>query len=475
MSDRAEKTRFKQFCRPSEWFHDVDHVAAAELAAVGSDIALILSEKGEVQDVSYANASLQPYAPDKWIGRPWEAIVTTESVDKVRALLSDITAARSTRRRQINHPQEGLPDLPVNYALVAIDGSSSTVALGQDLRKIADMQSRMVQNQLEMEREYRDLRQAETRYRMLFQLIAQPMFIVDGDLLRILDVNRAAAELVERPSSRLVGETVTTLFRRGAREDIDAVLEAAQRQGTADSLEVRLANQDGSYAMTVQPFRDDGKVNLLVRLRQITREGEDADSDAFDPQGLIWELPEAVVVTDGEGIVEQPNDQFLNMVKAVTREHVIGRNLNSWVGSAAIDMQLLMSNLKEKGEVRSFSTVIRDDFGKSIPVRIAAKRLTGPRSSRIGFLIAEATGDSGYPSVTGALPYEPSNFGELVGRVPLKELLREASDIIEKLCIEAALRQTGNNRASAAEMLGLSRQSLYIKLKRHGVGSPEAE
>jgi DNA-binding protein Fis len=40
---------------------------------------------------------------------------------------------------------------------------------------------------------------------------------------------------------------------------------------------------------------------------------------------------------------------------------------------------------------------------------------------------------------------------------------------------------TGDNRASAAEMLGLSRQSLYVKLRRFGLdehseeGGPEDE
>ncbi|MEZ5800520.1 MAG: helix-turn-helix domain-containing protein [Nitratireductor sp.] len=49
----------------------------------------------------------------------------------------------------------------------------------------------------------------------------------------------------------------------------------------------------------------------------------------------------------------------------------------------------------------------------------------------------------------------------------MKDLIREAVDVIEKLCIEAALRQTENNRASAADLLGVSRQSLYMKLRRH--------
>jgi DNA-binding NtrC family response regulator len=51
---------------------------------------------------------------------------------------------------------------------------------------------------------------------------------------------------------------------------------------------------------------------------------------------------------------------------------------------------------------------------------------------------------------------------KLVGKVPLKDLVRETTDIIERLCIEAALQISENNRASAADMLGLSRQSLYV-------------
>jgi len=48
----------------------------------------------------------------------------------------------------------------------------------------------------------------------------------------------------------------------------------------------------------------------------------------------------------------------------------------------------------------------------------------------------------------------------LIGRVSLKELVREATEVIERLSIKAALELTNDNRASAAEMLGLSRQSL---------------
>ncbi|MEO1105828.1 MAG: helix-turn-helix domain-containing protein, partial [Pseudomonadota bacterium] len=56
-----------------------------------------------------------------------------------------------------------------------------------------------------------------------------------------------------------------------------------------------------------------------------------------------------------------------------------------------------------------------------------------------------------------------------VGRVPMKEIVRETTDTIERMCIEAALELSGDNRASAAELLGLSRQSLYVKMRRYGI------
>ena len=73
------------------------------------------------------------------------------------------------------------------------------------------------------------------------------------------------------------------------------------------------------------------------------------------------------------------------------------------------------------------------------------------------------------------MPRSVEQLTELVGRVSLKQLVRETTDLIEKLSIEAALRLTDDNRASAAELLGLSRQSLYVKLRRYGLadGPPQ--
>jgi DNA-binding NtrC family response regulator len=77
--------------------------------------------------------------------------------------------------------------------------------------------------------------------------------------------------------------------------------------------------------------------------------------------------------------------------------------------------------------------------------------------------------------VMSSLPASIEHITNRVGQTPLKELVRESTDVIEALCIESALKLTRNNRASAAELLGLSRQSLYTKLRRFGIGEPEDE
>jgi transcriptional regulator with PAS, ATPase and Fis domain len=59
-----------------------------------------------------------------------------------------------------------------------------------------------------------------------------------------------------------------------------------------------------------------------------------------------------------------------------------------------------------------------------------------------------------------------------VGTVVASDLSLES---MEKFAIRQALRLAGNNKSRAAELLGISRGSLYRKLRDYGVEEPEAE
>ena len=62
-----------------------------------------------------------------------------------------------------------------------------------------------------------------------------------------------------------------------------------------------------------------------------------------------------------------------------------------------------------------------------------------------------------------------SAVAERVGKAPLPVLVRDVAEVVERHCIETALRIAEGNRTAAAEMLGISRQSLYSKLDRYRI------
>ena len=120
--------------------------------------------------------------------------------------------------------------------------------------------------------------------------------------------------------------------------------------------------------------------------------------------------------------------------------------------------------------MRLFATEIRGDYGTETEVEISAVAVEQGGERVFCFTIRDVSRRfAGRGGAAVPMPQSGEQLAELVGRVSLKELVRQTTDMMEKMYIEAALEITGDNRASAAEMLGLSRQSLYVKLRRFGL------
>ena len=151
--------------------------------------------------------------------------------------------------------------------------------------------------------------------------------------------------------------------------------------------------------------------------------------------------------------------------------------MQRWIGRTPSEFNQLTASLREHGSVRRFSTVLRGEFGTQEDVEISGVAVATGDVPCQGFTIRSVARRHA-PALRPddvQLPRSVNQLTGLVGSVPLKELVRETTDLIEKLCIEAALQLTGDNRVSAAEMLGLSRQSLYVKLRRYGIGDLGAD
>jgi transcriptional regulator PpsR len=465
--------RLGEFRSPADLLGDIDASSAARLLSAAGDIALIIDKSGTIRDAAFASEDLSTEYAGKWVDRRWIETVTVESREKIESLLKEASAGRSPRWRQVNHPNVSGTDVPIMYSAVAVGTGGSIVAVGRDLRNMATLQSKLVETQQSMEREYARLRHAETRYRLLFQISSEAVLVVDGATRKIIEANPAATGLLGLGPKHAMGKTFVDLFNAESAPMAEQVLGAARSTGRAEERGLTLRNATEGVVVTASLFRQDRSVYYLIRLSHADQgAGFSAAEEAQQHLGEVVErLPDALIVTDLDQRILTVNAAFLEMTQLATTGQAEGQPLDRWLGRSGVDCNVLVASMREHGAVQHFGTILRGEYGHSEDVEVSGVFVPGGEQPCLGFMIRSV--GRRLPVAFGqtkGLPDSVTQLTELVGRMSMKELVRETTDVIEKLCIEAALELTNDNRASAAEMLGLSRQSLYAKLRRYGLG-----
>lgn len=470
------------FRTPRQSLGDLDADIASTVIAMAADVALVVDAEGVVRDLAYGADDITDHDVPKddfagWVGMAWIDTVTLESRPKIEEMLADAAENGATRWRQVNHPSPRGIDLPVRYAALRMGDDGRVLVLGRELSTMAALQQRLVESQLSMEREYARLRNAETRYRQLFHIATEAVLIVNAATRKVLEANPAAGQLFEAEPKRLVGRVVTDLVATAGVEDLMTMLAAVRSTGRPEETRAELRAGGGAAVFTTSLFRQGGEAHYLMR---VSAEGSAgamaAKSDRAAFHAAVERLPEGFVVTDTDQRIVSANAAFLDLAELATEEQVRDQPIDRWLGRPGVDVNVLIANLKEHGSLRQFATILNGEYGSLDEVEVAAVALTDGDEPRYAFSVRSiGRRMRGMGAGGQQLPGNMSQLTELVGRVSLKELVRDTTDVIERMCIETALRLTGDNRASAAEMLGLSRQSLYSKLRRYGLGDLDGD
>jgi len=463
----------KNFKAPRKALSGIDAETVAAVITAAADIALILDRRGVIKDISFGSDELGAELGMDWVGRRFADVVTSDSEPKVALLLQGVGNDDSPSR-QVNHPVRAGGTIAISYALRPLGTDGVSIALGRDLRALAAMQQRLIEAEQSMERDYSRLRLAETRYRLLLQSSSDPILIIDAHSQRIVDLNASAAKLLGSTAARLNGQSFAESLTLQSARAFSDWLTALRSSGRSDELKLRFADQAREYRAMGALFRQDNVSHVLVRVSIAGELGvaKPQESGTNSLLEVVRALPDAIVVTNDEGRILGANRAFLDLAQLATEEQARNETLERWLGRPGVDLGVLLANLKQHGSVRLFATTLRGDYGSSVDVEMSAVAVGDAEHSSYGFAIRNVDRRRSVESRVGReLPRSVEQLTELVGRVSLKDLVRETTDVIERLCIEAALELTGDNRASAAEMLGLSRQSLYVKLRRYGLGN----
>jgi transcriptional regulator PpsR len=464
-----------QALSPGEPLGALDSDTALALASAASDILLVLDDQGIVRDVACSDPTLLSGGAEAWVGRPWFDMVTTESRPKVAQLLADANAERPSRWRQVNHTSSGTSGTPLLFSTLRLGVPERIIAFGRDQRAMATLQQNLLQAQQSMERDYARLRQMEARYRILFRTAPDAILMLDPDSRAVIEANPSAAHLLGDGAIQLSGKPLTAHLDDDSAQALDALLSRVQATGRTEEVRLRPVHTMQDVVASCTLLRQDNSSILLLRLSPKS----DLAGPVADPHQTLLKavetLPDGFVLTDEAGRILAANAAFLEIAQLATEEQARGELLERWLGRSGVDVSVLLSNLKKHGAVRLFFTTARGEHGSNPDVEISATAIRDGNRTTFGFSIRDVSRRLSAPSKPAGdisvalMPRSMEQLTELVGRVPLKELVRESTDVIERMCIEAALMLTGDNRASAAELLGLSRQSLYLKLRRYGL------
>ncbi len=437
-----------------------------------ADVSVFVDADLIIQAIAVNPSAASLGCLDHWAGRPFSQFLADESKLKFNSRIETLRADDSGLpiRIELNHVDNATWDFPVSYSVHRLD-TGGFLLLGRDMQAVAELQRSLVNEQLARERDYQRLRAEEAYFRVVLDNSETAMVLVDPRQGRIRDLNRPAAALLGTVAQSLSGSVFAQCFEGRRREELAEVLQSSAASDDTRGVDVVCRRNGRSLQLFPQYFRAASDLVMLCRIVGASDGVEDGDATWFLGE-LFANSTDAIVLTDSKGLIREANEAFLVMADAAQLRNIRNQSFSDLLSRGAIDFKLICEAADQETRLRSYTTQIVSPIGTRTSVDLSAVRLReGNGGAGYGLILRDVTRREALDADAGPLVISEDamkHMMDLVGTASLKELVSATSDVVEKMCIETALQLTSNNRVAAADMLGLSRQSLYVKLRKHG-------
>jgi transcriptional regulator PpsR len=432
------------------------------------DVTLLLDLDGIIRE-----ATLSPSLSDEvihdWLGKPWNETISDSVGDRIRRIVEDARTAGVSAFRQVTQRFPSGLELPMEYTTVLLGGRAGLLAIGKSLQPVAELQARLISAQQAMERDYWKLREVETKYRLLFDSSHDPVVLLNANTLRIVEANAAAVQAIRLGSeSSIVGRAFLPEVSASDRKSFQTLLQRAHENGKAPGVSIHFGKDRKPWLVRASLMSPEpGPVMLLQLSPAWTGHVPAAQPAAISIEDLIERMPDAFVVLDKDGVIRRTNRAFLDLVEVGAKGTVVGERLSRWLWRAGADLSVLLANVERHGSIRLFTTTIQGELGNTTEVEISAAAGHDTDPVYLGVLIRDVGRRIGRSGDDSGLRSELGAISDRIGKTPLRKLVKDTVGVVERHYVKSALDLANDNRTVAAELLGLSRQSLYAKLNRY--------
>lgn len=448
-------------------------------SAAQPDVTLIMDADGVIQRAAVSKLVARE-SMQELVGRRWEETVGDVGGEKVRRMIQDAKTLGVSGFRQVTQLFPSGLQVPIEYTTVKFGPKGGLMAVGKSLRAVAELQARLVSTQQKMERDYWKLRDIESRYKHLLEASDEPVLLLNSTTLRIVEANPAAQQLFSTGDRRKDDVTQRDVMADLSPQDrtaLQGMLRIVRESGKAPAIVLHMGRQGKRWVTRASLMKADQTFQILVRLTPVG--GPFSSAPASDPRSveeLVEHIPDGFVVIDPDGVIKKCNQAFIGMVEISSKTQVTGERLSRWIWRPGADLALLVSNVRRHESVRLFSTTIHGELGTEMDVEISAVAYpAAAKAESIALVIRDVSRRLTSGESSNWLMSALGPITEQIGRTSLRNLVDDTTGIVERHYVKAALSLAGGNRTAAAEILGLSRQSLYTKLKRYHLDEEGAE
>lgn len=435
-----------------------------------SDLGLVIDDDGVILSV-LVNPNYDSFgAMENLEGTQIRASLTVESIPKFdRQLDAFLEGQKNLRPLELNHHDDKHRwEFPLRYTFHHVGPDGAILLLGRDLRPIAEMQQQLVNAQLALERDYEDQREFEIRFRVLMETATDAMVFVSLQTGKITHLNDRAAALLDQSTQSLTGKPIEALFDTAKSPELlnDLANQALNEPAAPYAAQTVATKTDVALHPTL--FRASGDRIMLCRIAPVQDAKTPQDHLVEYLRNLFQKGSDGIVFTDANGQVVSANEGFLDLIGTAHDVNVRGRGIAEFMQRGSVDFKVMTESANRTGRIRMYATKIAGDYGSPRPVEIAVTSLTAGADPIFAFVLREATRTEATRPANDNSD-QMQSVVELVGSASLRDIVSETTNVVERMCIETAVELTKNNRVAAAEMLGLSRQSLYVKLRKFGL------
>ena len=445
---------------------------AADIISAVSDLALVISEFGQVTGVMCSPDFVGKPIFSKLKGAALKDYLNVESIPKFEARLEQFLAdPNGVLPVELNHCAfDGYPELPVRYSFHKTGTNGSILLLGSDLRSTAEMQQQLVAAQIALENDYEAQREHDIRLRVLMESSDVPTVFISVATGNIAACNAAAELLLDKQREELIDASFASEFEAKGRRDVVGRMVAAATEQTDSPVVAKSIKGNRRLTLTPTLFRGASGQMLLCKIKLAGGQATSPDQLQSHLSDLYQNGVDSIVFVSSVGHVLSSNEAFLKLANVTHSQSIRGRPMVEFFTRGSVDLNVMMENARRNGSMRLYATKIVNEHGVERAVEISTTQLKAGGDPIFAMIIRDSRRVETVRSPTKSITdVDMHSVIELIGGQSLKDIVAKTTDVVEKMCIETAVEMTSNNRVAAAEMLGLSRQSLYVKLRKYGL------